>query len=256
MENRKWFWGNGNTGSEEALKSGSLSDFTERAYTKAWQIAREKRNEMLEYLELERSKSDGDRVPYDIPKYMGKICWLLRDLVSEMAEIEKEYISVSFFYKVMPESQDGWHQVTETEEVRDEQVKLYTKRKDTVFHRLLNEDRSYIYILDKKQSIRRGEYDGDNRDAMFDNEGSVLAMKVDLEDTGKKYVRGILVISVYGKAFIEVDNCCRKWGRSFEYVMVYCILPYFKQLFQTECGMIYMNADRNGTICGREDPEV
>lgn len=256
MENRKWFGENGKAGFQEAVKKGSLSDFTEQAYTKAWQIAREKRNEMLEYLEQGYGKEEKNSVPYDVPKYMGKICWLLRDLISEMAEIEKEYLSVSFFYKVMLESQDGWHQVTETEEVRDEQVKLYTKRKDTVFYRLLNEDRSYIYILDKKQSIRRGEYDGDNRDAMFENEGSVLAMKVDLEDTGKKYVRGILVISVYGKAFIEVDNCCRKWGRSFEYVMVYCILPYFKQLFQTECGMIYMNSGHSEAANSQEKSEL
>lgn len=237
MEKKHWLWGKKQK-NEDMDSQFFITDFTNQAYTKAWQVAREKRKEMLE--QLGKDPFILRETPYNILQYVGKICWSLRELVADMAGIGKEFLSVSLFYKLETGPDEKWKQITENGECITADLEEYMKQKGTVFYRLLNEGRPYIYILDKPKSILRGEYRPDQRDAMFDNEGSVLGMKMDFENIGKTYVQGILVISVYGRDFIAVDNSCRRWGKCFEYVMAYDILPYFRQLFQTELGMLYM----------------
>lgn len=227
------------TAKQEKKETFSLNDLTASAYTRAWQITREKRNELLERLCLEQEDLMRSELPYDILQYIGRICDVLGKLLSDMTGIDENAVVVSFFYK-NAEEDDRWRQACRKEAKEEEILGQLIGMLEQVIGEKFEKLHSYYYVADKQESLRQEEYIPNRRDQVFHNEGSALYMKTDFENNGRKYIEGILVISTYGQTFHQTDIKCSTFGKSFENVLIYSVLPYFKQLLQTELGLIYM----------------
>lgn len=229
----------------EKKKKGNEAKICSMAYTKAWQIARAKRNQVLSRLALEDRDFIEARLPYDWEAHLSEICFFLKELLADITGIESQKISVCYAFQDLSQysvTKERWSWIFDEkpehgpEETSWLQEAAY--RRGTMFCQTLHGSAPYKFVMDRSRTDQKIEYYPDQRDLKDDNAGSAVYTKVNLEENGKKYMAGILMITTYGKNFLEADRECQEFGKTFEQVLEYSVLPYFRQLIQTELGLL------------------
>lgn len=230
---------------EEKKGESSETKICSMAYTRAWQIARAKRNQVLSRLALEDRDCREASLPYDREAHLSEICFLLKELLADITGIESQKISVCCAFQDLSQysvTKERWSWIfdEEKEHGREEiswmQEAAY--RQGTLFYQTLHGSAPYKFVMDKSRTDQKIEYYPDQREFKYDNAGSAVYTKVNLEENGKRYMAGILMITTYEKSFLEADRECQEFGKTFEQVLEYSVLPYFRQLIQTEMGLL------------------
>ncbi|MDD3794793.1 MAG: hypothetical protein PHE06_02245 [Lachnospiraceae bacterium] len=218
----------------EGKEEYSIDRFISQAYTKAWQVTREKRTQLLNRLCLEPEDFVRCTLPYNIPQYIQQVCNLLKELIADVSHIDISALDVDFFCQKTAYSgakDQSWRCMREERKAEDGELQM--------FYQLQDCSQTYLYVGDKRRSAAENDYFPNRKDLEFNLDGSAMLMKVNLEQNGRKYRNGMLVISSYGNTFSPVDSYCSSIGKSFKTVLADTLLSYYRMILQTELGLMY-----------------
>lgn len=202
----------------------SIEQFIYGSYIKAWQMMREKRNELLSSAQQMKGHNSGSsELFYNVPRYLETVCDMLRRLLGRIALIDYRNITVMILYQI-PEQDEQWKCIEAAGEPQVTDVSKFINMQDKHFLKLVKGDILSFCIENPKE----GE------------EGEFFGTRIDFESLEEKFVNGILLISTRGQTFRNVNQYCETEGKSFESVLVYSILPYFAEMIETEFGVMYL----------------
>lgn len=216
----------------------SVEQFIYGSYIKAWQLMREKRNMLLDGMQQE-GNSGGEEFWYDIPGYLECICEKIQKLMGGITKTDYRNILVTILYKLQTEDENEWKGVQVSEESYKIDTQEFMRIQGTSFSKLVKED--ILHFYDDSKVCEQSRKASDENEIIKSNGKRVsFGIRADFEGGGKRYVNGILSISVNGNDLSEITGYCESVGKTFENVLVYSVLPYFIQLIQTELGNMYL----------------
>lgn len=216
------------------------------AFSIATALAERKRDRLVKsvYENPEHHIAKKD-VPYDVHEHIAEICREFKDLIAQITEISTEYMSVSFIYKYCSSEESSeepqWRWLTGRELSGTIDLQEFVKKKDTVFHYIINGNANYVYADRKEELLDR--YEGRNhhyhfslRDNMHRNIGSIFSVRIKFScNDGKEYVDSILTVASYGKIFSH-----KRDKVSLRSIILEEILPYYQRCLEIELGYLYL----------------
>lgn len=187
-------------------------------------------------------------IPYNVHEYIGEICNSFRNVIAQITAINKEYVSVSFIYRYVyklegetmesQQSDRDWRWVIGREQTMQTPLNDFVNQNDTVYHTLLGKD-TVIFYNDKQTEENNEKYYMSARDKRHDKIGSIFGVKMMFSNNAEKFVEGILVISTYGKRFIEDNNDIKKINQ-LKRLIVDDLLPNYQRMLEAEMGILYL----------------
>lgn len=180
---------------------------------------------------------------YNPHRYLERICDELKSLISDITDIELEYISVSFIYQYPPFSQDdwsGWKWITGKDPTSTYDLNELIRRPDSYYHYLISNNTATSFDNDKAKLIPKHYMVGE-KDTRHNTYGSISAHKMSFRNNNSTFCTGYLTISTYGKKFysdFEYNNF--KSLNEFEQILFDLVIPPFRKIIETELGFLYM----------------
>ena len=234
------------------------------AYTKSVQLCERKKNYLVNLTYPNAGKVDllkevyipEKYIPYDVHGYVSEICMSFRDTISEFTSVPQEYMSVTFIYHYdYPEANDddkSWRWVIGKEATTQIELNYFVTQCPTLYNYMVSgchgDVTNVVFCNNKIELALTGHYQMSSRDKDHNQNGSVFAVKVAFGNNAHNFVEGILLISTYGKKFVEA-------GSNFDVdelknVLLEELYPYYQRLLETELGMLYLRhkkAQKEGT---------
>lgn len=177
----------------------------------------------------------------DEAKYcLKEISHSFGNLISEITHIEKEYLEVAFIYHY--KDTDYWTWATQKDGTMVTPLDDFVKISTTVFYQLINPDingklKTVIFYNDKEKMAKDGLYYLGTRDNRHNNVGSILGIKSAFSSNDKIFIEGILVVSTYGKRFIEDTDKLKV--NDFQRLIIDDLFPCYQRMIETELGILY-----------------
>ena len=217
------------------------------SYTNAFELSEKKR----EY--IQRHTYSGDysipehMIPYDVHEYISDICKNFRNTISDITSISKEHMAVTFIYhyiyKNATDDDKSWRWGVGKESTTRTPLNEIVKKRNSLYCYLINgdgkENADSIFCNDKKALEQNGHYYMGVRDKDHDEKGSVFGVRIIFGNYADSLVESILLVSTYGKQFIEKEN------KQFDEIKLKNLLleelfPYYRRSIETELGMLYL----------------
>ena len=230
------------------------------AYSNAYQLCERKRNEIAKKTYYQ---DDGDvelihipkeHIPYNVHDYIAEICLNFRDTISQITSINQEHMSVTFIYhydyKGATVEDQNWRWVVGKEYSTRTPLNYFVEREGSLYNYLINGKEGKInsvFSNDKKQLAYEGHYYMSARDDDHNKIGSVFAVKVPFGNNAENFVEGILLVSSYGKQFVEKDSEYTENG--LKNLIFEELYPYYQRLLETELGVLYLRHEKDKTEC-------
>lgn len=212
------------------------------AYSSVYELNERKRDYLVK-LSYDNSFSiPQNALPYNIHEYISEICRSFKNVISQVTDISKEHMSVSFIYRYgytgAKEEDLQWRWVTGKEPTMKTPLNDFIKIADTVYYFLISGSETVVFCNDKLELEKNGHYFMSVRDNRHNKIGSIFAIKIMFSNNAQSFTEGVLVISTYGKRFVENNNHekCNQLRRLF----IDDIFPYYQRLLETELGMLYL----------------
>lgn len=229
--------------SEEDDKRAQLRNKAARcAYSNIYQINEFKRDTYIRMISDEHLSYSEN---IDGAKYcLKEISHSFGNVISEITHIEKEYLEVAFIYNFKDIEQ--WMWATQKDGTMTIPLDDFVKIPTTVFYQLINPDRdgklkTVIFYNDKEKMADDGLYYLGTRDNRHNNIGSILGIKTAFSTNEKILIEGILVISTYGKRFVEETDELGVYD--FQCLIIEDLFPCYQRMIETELGVLY--SERN-----------
>lgn len=131
-----------------------------------------------------------------------------------------------------------WRWVTGKEPTMKTPLNDFIKITDTVYYFLINGTETVVFCNDKAELEKDGHYFMSVRDKRHNKIGSIFAIKIMFSNNAQSFTEGVLVISTYGKRFVE-NNDCEK-SNQLRRLFIDDLFPYYQRLLETELGMLYL----------------
>lgn len=219
------------------------------AYTNAFQLGERKRDYIIEKTYKEDYHVLKEMIPYDVHNYIAEICKNFRDTISRITSINQEHMSVTFIYhydyKNATEADKSWRWVVGKEFSTRTELDRFVERENSLYNYLINGNGGKINSLfhnDKRDLARDGHYYMSPRDKDHNKIGSVFAIKVMFGNNAENFVEGILLVSSYGRKFVENNSEYTENGlRNLLFEELY---PYYQRLIETELGILYLRHEK------------
>lgn len=181
---------------------------------------------------------------YNPHRYIERICDEVKSLISEITEIELEYISVSFIYQYPTYENDrlsGWQWITGKNSTSNTDLSEFIKQGDSYYHYLIVNDISTDFENDKGKLMAK-HYRPSEKDSRYSEIGSISGYKMAFKNNNKTFCQGYLIISTYGRKFYSVVNKSKFYNSQDEFkeILFGLVLPSFRNLIETELGFLYM----------------
>lgn len=244
---------------ENKEKGKKLETFKDRsariAYSHLYELNELKRDSYIDHV----ADGNSDQI-YDAVKYLKAISHSFRDVIGEINGIEKEHMHCTFIYKI--QGADNWCWATQRESTFRSAPEDFFQTKDTVFYQLMNPDdenqyTNFVFYNDKEKMAPKQLYHMGARDEMYGRIGSILGVRCGFSSNSACLVEGILIVTSYGKRFVE-DNNDEK-VKELKRLISDVLLPCYERMMEMEMGAIYFEhqkavkaAKENGNI---ESPE-
>ncbi len=233
--------------SNKDAKGKATSRIHSIAYTNAFQLSEDRRDRYIEKT-YEPSFCSTEEYPYSIKSYIGTICKNLRDSISQITNIEQEYMPVTFIYRYAfsgaGENEKRWKWITGKDPTEWTALDCFVNRKDTLYHYIINPESdssihssSIIFCNDKKQLENLGHYYMSARDVDHDKKGSVFATRVVFGNNDEPFVEGVLLVSFYGKQFVDSKSDFSE--RELKSLIFEELYPYYQRMLEAELGLLF-----------------
>lgn len=212
------------------------------AYSSVYELNERKRDYLVKLSYDNNFIIPQNALPYDIHEYISEICASFKNVISQITEISKEHMSVSFIYRygyIGAKDEDSkWRWVTGKEPTMKTPLNDFVKITDTVYYFLINGSETVVFCNDKLELEKAGNYFMSVRDNRHNKIGSIFAIKVMFSNNAQSFAEGLLVISTYGQRFVE-DNDYEK-SNQLRRLFIDDLFPYYQRLLETELGMLYL----------------
>lgn len=221
------------------------------AYTNAFQLSERKRDAIINISYDGDYRIPKENVPYDVHNYIAEICKNFRDTVSQITHVPQEHMAVTFIYHyTYPNATDtdlSWRWVVGKESSTKTPLDRFVERENSLYHYLITGDNGHqvnsVFCNDKKTLEYDGHYFMSARDKDHNKVGSVFAVKVIFGNNAKSFVEGILLVSTYGRRFVEGDsNFTKDELRNLLFEGLY---PYYQRLLESELGVLYLRHEKH-----------
>lgn len=179
---------------------------------------------------------------YNPHRYLERICDEIKSLISDITNIELEYISVSLIYQYPTFSDEwsDWQWITGKDPTSKFDLNELIKKSDSYFHYLISNDIVASFENDKAKLIPKHYWVGE-KDTRHNTYGSISSHKMSFRNNNSIFCSGYLTISTYGRKFYsKIDNSNFRSENEFEQILFDLIIPPFRKIIETEFGFLYM----------------
>lgn len=237
--------------SEEERNKLVQNNLKSIAYTNSVQLGERKRDYVINKTYEEKYHISKDSIPYDVHNYIAEICKNFRDTVSQITHITQEYMSVTFIYHyIYPQATDEdrkWRWLVGKESSIRVPLDQFVERENSLYHYITNGDGgqqvNIVFSNEKKDLAYEGHYYMSTRDKDHNKVGSVFAVKVIFGNNADSFVEGILIISTYGKKFVEDNSLFDK--DKLKNLLFEELYPAYQRLLETELGILYLRHQKH-----------
>lgn len=226
----------------------SQNDFASRmtrlSYSHAYELNQKKSYALVKRTYNESHYIPEEMIPYDVHEYIKHICEEFLTVISKITSINKEYLSVSFVYRYVYTSANddarSWKWIVGKEHTIRRSLHDIVEDNVTLFHHLVYTEDTYIFKNDKKDLADQEppKYYMSKRDKNHNNVGAVFCTKIMFSNNADNFVESILMVSSYGKRFVEDDADYDI--PTFKNLVYEEIFPYYLRLLEAELGILYL----------------
>lgn len=212
------------------------------AYSNIYELNERKRNYIVTQSYKNNFAISKDAIPYNIHDYIGEICDSFRNVLAQVTEINKEYVSVSFIYhyiyKNASEDDKKWKWIIGREQTMQTLLDSFVAQENTVYHTLIKGSETVVFYNDKQSMAEVGRYYMSNRDERHSKIGSIFGVQLMFSNNAERFVEGVMVVSTYGKKFVP-SNDINKINQ-LKRLVIDDLLPSYQRMLETEMGMLYL----------------
>lgn len=225
-----------------------------KAYSNIYELNEKKRD----FIVNRTYKKDGkelfcipeETLPYNVHEYITDICNSFRNVVAQLTDIEKKYVSVSFIYKYIYKDDKSmkttasnqinqdWRWVVGKEPTMLTSLNEFVEQEDTVYHTLLGKN-TVVFYNDKQTEEQLGKYYMSSRDKLHNKIGSIFGIKMMFSNNAEPFVEGILIISTYGKRLVKDNNDTAKIEQ-LKQLIIEDLWPTYQRMLETEMGILFL----------------
>ena len=113
-----------------------------------------------------------------------------------------------------------------------------------MFNQLINEDEEkaqvFVFYNDKLSKSKEDKYLLGTRDKMHNNIGSIMGFRFGFCTNEEVLIECVLIISSYGKRFVEDDN--KEKELELQRLIVDDLFPCYQRLLEIEMGKMYLDS--------------
>lgn len=216
--------------------------FAREAYSNVYELNERKRNYIVECSYRSDFTLAKTTIPYNVHEYIGEVCNSFKNVISQITEINKEYISVSFIYRYIYDHADksdkSWRWVVGREQTMRTPLNDFVQKKDTVYYTLINDKDTVVFYNDKEEMAENKKYYMSARDERHNRRGSIFGVQLMFSNNAASFAEGILIISTYGQRFISDNNS--EEVNQLKRLIIDDLFPNYQRLLETELGILYL----------------
>lgn len=227
---------------DNETKQSLYNQASRYAYSNAYELNERKRDYLMKVSSRKDLSILNNTFPYDIHEYISEICKSFKNVVSQITNIDKEHISISFIYRftyAKTEEEDmKWHWITGKELTMRMKINDFVKIENSVYYFLINGANTVVFCNDKVELEKEKHYYMSIKDNRHNNVGSIFSIKVMFSNNEQSFAEGILTISTYGERFVKNNDLKRI--NQLRCLFIDDLFPYYQRLLETELGMLYL----------------
>lgn len=212
------------------------------AYSNIYELNERKRNYIANQSYKNNFVISRDAMPYNIHEYIAEICDSFRNVLAQVTDINKEYVSVSFIYhyiyKNVSEDDKNWKWIVGREQTMQTPLNQFVEKENTVYHTLIKGSETVVFYNDKQSMAEVGRYYMSARDERHSRIGSIFGVQLMFSNNAELFVEGVMVVSTYGKKFVP-SNDINKINQ-LKRLVIDDLLPSYQRMLETEMGMLYL----------------
>lgn len=190
---------------------------------------------------FQRGQLTKEDVPYDIFSQIREICLGFRNTICNITGTSVLRASVSFIYRYSyegaTEEDRNWRWVIGENSKLNLSLPEFVSRGDSLYNYIISNNIPFLIYNDKKEAASKGCYYYYPKDRLYNNSGSILASMFSFHNNEGNCCDGIIMIATYGQKFIDKDSIYNE--TEFRNLILDKIYPCYKNLLQTELGMLY-----------------
>lgn len=220
---------------------------SELSVLKKYWISQKILNSVTETEKMKRNLLKVDNLPnykkdvllYYPHNYIEQICSNIKLLISNITDINLSSLSVSFIYQY-PTYNSNWQWITRKNSTisRDLHEFVIDENSHSYFNYIITNNFSSHFEHDKDKLVREGHYWISENDKRFSILGSIASYKMSFIKNEASLCVGYLVISTYGRTFVE-DKINQSEIDKFNDLLTNTIIPSYRHLIETELGFMY-----------------
>lgn len=230
----------------EKLKEVS-NKINSESYSNACEICKRKRDYIINKTYEKDCHIPKEWIPYDVHNYIAEICNNFCNTIAQITSTDKRYMDVTFIYRYKYDSKDqdacSWKWVSGKAATTTVELDKFVNQEGTLYNYLINGDNGEIsdsiFCNDKIKLEENRHYHMSKRDKAHNKIGSVFASKIAFSNNATQFVESILVVSSYGKRFID-DKITEYNESELKNLIFEELFPYYQKLLETELGMLYL----------------
>lgn len=171
--------------------------------------------------------------------YIGQICSNIKLLISNITDINLSSLSISFIYRY-PTYNSKWQWITRKNSTINRELHefILDDNSHSYFNYIITNNFSSHFEHNKENLIREGHYWISENDKRFSILGSIASYKMTYIKNETIFCLGYLVISTYGRTFVE-DPDNQSEINKFNYLLSDIVIPSYRHLIETELGFMY-----------------
>lgn len=212
------------------------------SYSNAYELNEKKREYLVKLSYDNNFFIPKNSLPYNVWDYIADICYSFKNTISQITEINKEKISVSFIYRYVyneaKKYDKEWRWVVGKEPTMKIPLNSFVEIKNTVYNFLINGKETVVFCNNKQELEKDNHYFMSVRDKRHNKIGSIFAVKIMFSNNAQSFTEGILIISTYGKQFVNNNNIEKI--SQLRCLIIDDLFPYYQRLLETELGMLYL----------------
>lgn len=219
------------------------------AFSQAYRLIEEKRNQYIgkiQYINADFPRN----TEYDSIEFIQRIGRNLESLLSLITELDEHYLSMAIIYRCG--DADTWKWLLRNDLSSTFDLNEFVERNyKTVFYQLSG--KHFIFYNDKKKAAEKNLYHMGRRDEVYENEGSIVGIKITMSDFGNRLVECRLTIATHGVKFTDNINLSPD---ELEILLLHEIFPYYQKLIETELAELYLSRNSSKSpalLTGKSD---
>lgn len=154
-----------------------------------------------------------------------------------------------YIYSNATDEDISWRWVVGKESTTRTPLDRFVERENSLYHYIIGGDNGHqinsVFCNDKKDLAYEGHYYMSPRDKDHNKIGSVFAVKVIFGNNAESFVEGVLLVSSYGKRFVENNSHFDK--DELKNLLFEELYPFYQRLLETELGVLYLRHEKHAS---------